>query len=94
MGKWGSLVDNKIMTDFDNKQGSRGHGKSWKSHGILFSISRPGKVMEICKNDKSHGKVMEFCEDNLFYFLELEHSHFQHRKPAIYARQFSLMQAF
>ena len=34
--------------------------KTWKSHGISFSNSRPGKVLKFGENEKSHGKVMEF----------------------------------
>ena len=34
--------------------------KTWKSYGILFSNSRPGKVFEFDENGQNHGKVMEF----------------------------------
>ena len=42
------------------KQGSHGHGKSWKTMENEKIKSRRGKVMENENLAKSHGKVMEF----------------------------------
>ena len=46
----------KVKTVGLYKQGSWGHGKPGKVMEFKWLISRPGEVMEIFENVKSHGK--------------------------------------